>query len=103
MERRIIIALVEGDNAPDLAVRFTNLVLSVYDSIFMKIKLEDGTRFERAVNPDVSDAELGTVTWTAGDLVRGEHTAEFEFTAGSNVFTVPRRYKVALSVRADQD
>lgn len=103
MERRIIIALVEGDNAPDLPVRFTGLTLSVYDSIYMKVTLDDGTRFERAVIPDAADTELGSVTWLDGDLVRGEHTAEFEFTAGTDVFTVPRRYKVTLFVRADHD
>lgn len=101
MERKIIIDLVEGDNAPDLSVRFTGLVLSTYDTIMMKVKLDDGTRFERAVTPDTTEADLGSVTWTDGDLVRGEHTAEFEFTEGTDVFTVPRKHRVALSVRPD--
>ena len=101
MERRIIIALVEGDNAPDLAVEFTGLTLSDYDTIYMKVKLDDGTRFARAVTPDAVNAELGSVTWVDGDLIRGKHSVEFEFTAGTDVFTVPRRYKVELSVRSD--
>lgn len=103
MERRIIIALVEGDNAPNLAVRFTNLVLGTYDAIVIKVRLEDGTRFERVVTPDATDSELGSVTWSDGDLVRGNHTAEFAFTIGTDVFTVPRMYKIRLSVRANQD
>lgn len=101
MERRIIVSLVEGDNAPDLEVLFKGLILSVYDSISMQVKLCDGTRFERAVTPDAVDAELGTVTWVDGDLVRGKHTAEFKFVVGSDVFKVPRMYKIELSVRAD--
>lgn len=49
----------------------------------------------------VGDNEVGTVTWQAGDLIAGRHQAEFEFTLGTDTFTVPRKYPVELSVRKD--
>lgn len=45
------------------------------------------------------DAELGSVDWQPGDLVEGRATAEIEFTTGADVFTLPRRFPVDLSVR----
>jgi hypothetical protein len=103
MQRRIIYDLVEGDTAPDLSVRFKGMDLSNYSLIVMHIKTEKGDRFSRTVTPDGSDPELGTVAWQSGDLVRGRHRAEFEFTQVSDgkKLTIPRRYPVHLNVRED--
>ena len=101
MDRKIIIYLVEGDDAPPLQVRFTGLKLSDYTSITMHILYEDGSKISRTVTPDGSDDELGTVTWQVGDLVRGEHWAEFEFVSSEKIFTLPQRRPIMLKVRAD--
>lgn len=103
MQRRIIIDLVEGDTAPDLPVRFLGMDLSDYSLIEMHVETEKGNRFSRTVTPDGSDTELGTVAWQSGDLVRGRHSAEFEFTqvSDSKKLTIPRRYPVTLNVRKD--
>ncbi len=98
--RRIVWDLVEGDTDA-LNVRFTDLVLSDYDSIALNVQRDDGSKFSREVTPDDADDELGTVTWQAGDLVEGDHRAEFEFTSGSVIFTLPRRYAVELAVRKE--
>jgi hypothetical protein len=103
MQRRIIIDLVEGDTAPDLPVRFRGMDLSLYSLIEMHVVTDNGNRFSRTVTPDGSDPELGTVAWQSGDLVRGRHRAEFEFTQLSDgkKLTIPRRYPVHLNVRED--
>jgi len=103
VERKIIINLVEGDDGPDLAVRFGGLDLSDYSSIAMNVECESGRQFSRTVTPDGVDPTLGAVAWQTGDLVRGEHQAEFEFvqSADSKSFTVPRAYSITLSVRKD--
>ena len=101
--RQIIVDLVEGDDAPELAVRFTGLDLSQYSTIKMLVQKQDDSRFNRDVVPDGSDAELGWVTWEAGDLTKGRHRAEFEFirTLDSKRFTLPRKSPVILNVRED--
>ena len=102
---QITIWLVEEDTGPDLPVRFTGLDLSNYSSIVMNIKFEDCTRLEKTVTPDGSDAELGHVAWSAGDLVEGKHEAEFELTtsAGSKKIRLPRKHTVVLDVRKNLD
>jgi hypothetical protein len=103
MQRRIIIDLVEGDTAPDLELRFEGMNLANYSLIEMHVETETGDRFTRTVTPDVSDPELGSVSWQTGDLVRGRHRCEFEFTQVSDgkLLTIPRRYSAFLNVRRD--
>jgi len=103
MQRRIIYDLVEGDTAPDLEVLFLGMDLSLYSPIEMHVETDKSVRFTRTVTPDGTDPELGTVAWQAGDLVRGRHRAEFEFTriSDSKKFTLPRRYPAYLNVRKD--
>lgn len=102
-QRQIIIDLVEGDDAPPLALRFSGAVLSDYSSIALKVELENTKkRFSRTVTPDGEDDELGTVTWQPGDLVRGRHKAEVEFIqTDTKRFTLPSRYPMILAVRGD--
>ena len=101
--RKIIYDLVAGDDGPPLSVRFEGLTLSLYSEIKMYVQKDDGSRFSRDVTPDGTDAELGTVTWQAGDLTVGRHKAEFQFTRSADglKFTVPRRFAITLSVRED--
>jgi hypothetical protein len=47
------------------------------------------------------DAELGYVTWQSTDLIVDRSEGEFEFTLGSTVFTLPRRFPIDLSIRRD--
>jgi hypothetical protein len=103
MQRRIIVDLVEGDTAPDQEFRFLGLDLSDYSLIEMHVETQTGDRYTRTVTPDGSDPELGSVSWQTGDLVRGRHHAEFEFTQVSDgkKLTIPRRYSVTLHVRRD--
>jgi hypothetical protein len=101
--RQIIVDLVEGDDAPDLAVRFLGLDLSEYDSITMHVRRATGAKFSRAVTPNGTDPELGSISWEEGDLIRGRAQAEFEFvqTIDSKHFTVPQRYPVIFDIRRD--
>ena len=103
MQRQIIHYLVEGDNAPNLSVRFSGLNLADYSAITMRVALETtNRRFARPVEPDPTDPELGVVEWHDNDLVEGNHRAEFEFEAASGViFTLPQKYPVILAVRRD--
>lgn len=98
---QIIIDLVEGDTLPALSVRFQGLNLSTYTSITMFAVRGDSYRFSRAVTPDGTDPELGTVTWQSGDLVRGRMKMEFEFVTGAGRFTLPQRYPIIADVRGD--
>jgi len=101
--RQIIIDLVEGDAAPDLAVRFVGLALGPFNPIKMLVHKEDGTRFERVMIPDPTDEELAFVPWETGDLVEGRHSAEFELTqiSDSKKLTLPRKFAMILNVRKD--
>jgi len=103
MQRQITLHLVEGDSAPDLPVRFLGLDLSDYSSIKMYIVLDTGRRITRTVTPDDEDPELGSVAWQGGDLIRGQHSAEFEFVQVSDAkkFTLPQKYTIILDVRKD--
>ena len=104
MERQIILRLVEGDTGPDLPVRFTGLDLRNYSSIVMHIEYENlRKRFSRTVTPDSTDHELGSVAWQQGDLIEGEHKAEFSFVNGldSKISTLPQKYPIILDVRRD--
>ena len=68
----------------------------------MRVRRDDATRFARVVTQvGASDAELGTVTWVAGDLTGGRHTAEFEFDLSGKKATLPKRFPVILEVRKD--
>jgi hypothetical protein len=98
-QKQSIIYLVEGDTAPDMPVRFTGLILSNYQSIEMTIERNDGARIQRAVVPDENDDELGFVTWQEGDLVEGDHEAEFEFMQSGKMFTLPAKKPTILRVR----
>lgn len=49
----------------------------------------------------VGDDEVGSVTWLSTDLVEGRHQAEFEFTLGTEVFKLPRKFAVEFSVRGE--
>jgi len=98
--RKIIVDLVENDTAPPLPVRFEGLDLADYTTRVMNVLLADGTQFSRTVVPDAGgDPELGHVTFQAGDLVEGTHSAEFELDG----MTLPRRFAVTLNVRAELD
>jgi len=99
--RQVVVDLVASDNAPDLIVRFSGLDLANYSAIDMKIQFEDSTKLSKSVTPDSTDEELGTVAWSAGDLVEGRHKAEFKFTrvSDSKVFRLPQKYPVILNVR----
>lgn len=101
VERQIIYYLVARDEAPDLPVRFTGLVLSDYSSIVMRIQKDTGVRLTKTVTPDGVDDELGAVSWAQGDLTVGEHRAEFEFVLAGKNFSLPKKYSVILKVRAD--
>jgi hypothetical protein len=105
LPRQIIIDLVEGDAAPDLAVRFVGLALGPFSPIVFKVQKEDGTRFERTMIPDLTDEELAYVPWQNGDLVEGRHKAEIELTqvSDSKKLTLPRKYPIILNVRRDFD
>lgn len=101
MSRRIIINKVVGDTN-DLTVRFNGLILGVYNSIDMKITKPDGvTKISRTVTPDVSDDEVGTVTFQSGDLVEGRSTAEFLFDVdgAGEEFTLPGKYELWIDTR----
>ena len=102
--RQIVIDLVEGDNAPDLQVRFDGLDLDDYTSITLRVARQDNRKFSRAATPvGPSDIELATVAWQAGDLIEGQHKAEFELIqkSDSKRFTLPRKYPILLNVRKD--
>jgi hypothetical protein len=100
--RQLILNLVEGDDAPDLQVRFSNLDLNDYTSITMRIQKEDGTKLAKVLSVDPDDIELGYVSWAAGDLTAGDHTAEFEFLqTDTKRFTLPRENPVLMYVRRD--
>jgi hypothetical protein len=101
--RQIVLDLVEGDDAPDLIVRFLGLDLRNYSQIEMKVEREDAVRFTRTVVPDLADFELGRVPWQPGDLVSGRHTAEFELIQeiDDKRLTLPRKYPIILNVRRD--
>ncbi len=99
MQRQIIYHLVEGDREPDLTVRFKDLTLSDYSSIVLYFKRRDGRRFTRPVTPSETDDEVGTVSWSAGDLIEGDHTGEFRFTVNGSSFSLPRQYRVIFRVR----
>jgi hypothetical protein len=101
--RQIIIDLVEGDDAPDLVVRFDGLDLRSYSSIKMKIERDDGTRFSRTLDADPDDYELATLSWLAGDLLAGRWLAEFELVQvyDGKRFTLPTKYPMVLNIRRD--
>ncbi len=103
MGRRIIVDLVEGDDAPDLSIRFLGLDLGDYSLFQLHVETDKGARFSRSITPDGTDDELGTVAWSSGDLVRGRHRAECELTqtADGKSVTVPTRYAMILNVRRD--
>ena len=93
-----------GDTAPDLTIRFDGLILSTYNAISMKLTKPDGvTKISRTVTPDVSDDELGTVTFQTGDLVAGRSTAEFLFDVdgGGAEFTLPGKYEIYIDTRVN--
>ena len=96
--RQKIVYLVADDTGPDLPVRFEGLDLSNYSFITMEIKYEDDTTLSRTVTPDGSDAELGHVAWSFGDLKVGRHEAEFQMiqTSDGKALTLPRRFTVIL-------
>jgi len=100
--RKIIYDLVAGDDMPT-PVRFAGLDLADFTTVKVYVECEDGTRFNRDVDPDVSDEELGYIDWHEGDLVVGQHKAEFGLvhTAEGYTLTLPRRYVVTLSVREE--
>lgn len=101
--RQIIIDLVEGDTRPPLRVRFSGLNLPTYASVKMNLARPGGLpRVSRTVTPSATDNEAGTVTWQAGDLVRGRSWAEFEFTETTGGhFTLPQRFAIIIDVRGD--
>lgn len=101
--RQIVIPLVEGDDAPDLIVRFVGLNLANYSSIRLKVERDDHVRFSRDLVPDLEDEELGRVPWQAGDLVAGSHQAEFELIQeiDDKRLTLPRELPMRLAVRRD--
>lgn len=104
MDRQIIINKVVGDTAPDLTIRFDGLILSAYNAISMKLTKPDGTtKISRTVTPDVSDDEVGTVTFQSGDLVEGRSTCEFLFDVDGlgSEFTLPGKYEVLIETRAN--
>ncbi len=103
MQTQIILDLVEGDNGPDLPVRFKGLDLADYSVITMYVRKDDGKLLARTVEPDIADSELGKVGWLPGDLTRGRHFAEFEFIqiADGKKFTLPRKSAIVLDVRSD--
>ena len=102
--RQIVINLVEGDDAPDLQVRFDGLDLDDYSSITMRIVRADQRKIARVATPvGVSDSELATVAWEPGDLIAGTHRAEFELIQVSDEkrLTLPRKFPILLNVRKD--
>jgi len=102
VSRQLILNVVEGDDAPDLQVRFDGLDLNDYTSITMRVEKDDGTRFAQVLSIDPTDPELGYVTWSPGNLTLGNHKAEFEFIqTDSKRFTLPRKFPVLLNVRRD--
>lgn len=100
--RQIIIDLVEGDTSPPLRVRFSGLNLTQYSRIDFHMRRPNGSRITRSAVVDALDLELCSVSWQAGDLVRGRTLAEFEFfplTGGR--FTLPQGLPIYLDVRGD--
>jgi hypothetical protein len=100
-QKKHITYLVRGDTAPDLRVRFLGLDLTDYDSISINVERDDGARFSRPVVVDANDHECGLVAWEVGDLVTGDHEAEFEFFQGAKRSTLPNKAPVELRVRRD--
>ncbi|MCP4219771.1 MAG: hypothetical protein GY765_34385 [bacterium] len=95
MQRQIIYNMVEGDTE-DTPVRFTGLSTADYTTIKLKFKKENGLFFARTLVYDATDLELATIPWETGDIVAGEHTAEFEL----DDFRLPRQFPVIFRVRA---
>jgi hypothetical protein len=97
--RQIIIDLVEGNTAPPLRIRFSGLNLGMYTTIKLHVSRPNGTKITRSLVPDGTDHELGTVSWLAGDLLRGRSMAEFEFLSTSGHFTLPQGRTIIIDVR----
>ena len=99
-----IVYLVASDEAPKLDVRFTDRDLADFSSVIMRIEYEDGSRASKVVTAvGVSDPELGQVDWDSGDLIAGEHRAEFELIQSDDgkKLTLPKRFSVILKIRED--
>jgi hypothetical protein len=92
-----IVYLVAKDTAPDLEIRFDGLDLSDYTTLQMLIRYDTGARLAKTITPDGTDDELGTVTWSSGDLIIGVHKAEFALDTN----TLPKRFPVLLKIRKD--
>jgi hypothetical protein len=105
MDRQIVIDLVEEDTAPEISFRFTGLVLSDYSTKVLNIVRSDTTKISKTVTPDGTDDEVGTVQFTTGDLIVGQHSGEFKFTdptAGGD-FRLPRKFPIIFNVRENKD
>ena len=98
--RQIIIDLVEGDTSPPLRVRFSGLNLTLYSRIDFHMRRPNGSRITRTAVADALDHELCTVSWLAGDLLRGRSLAEFEFYKSDGHFTLPQGRAIIIDVRS---
>ncbi|NIQ90999.1 MAG: hypothetical protein GWN93_19145 [Deltaproteobacteria bacterium] len=98
--RRLSLYLVEGDETPDVAVKFDGLVLSDYDGgIVARVRLQGGGVLTGTVTPrGAAEEEWADLSWDS-DLPSGEHLLEFQLTESSKVWTLPSRYPVLLRVR----
>lgn len=92
-----IFYLVAKDTAPDLQIRFEGLNLTSYSNLEMFIRYASGDRLTKTITPDGVDLELGTVSWSAGDLIIGDHEAEFNLDSS----TLPKQFPVTLKIRKD--
>jgi len=101
--RQIVVDLVEGDDAPDLIVRFVGLDMANYSKIELLMERSDKARIRRLMEADPEDAEVARVPWMVGDLIEGQHLAEFELTQilDDKKFTLPRKFPMRINVRRD--
>ena len=94
---------VEGDTGPDFRVDYNQDVTGW--TFKMRVRLEKGGKLPEKTGT-IEDASNGIVTfaWLAGELVKGEHSAEVEATpATGKAFTIPADGLFSIVVRQDLD
>lgn len=67
---------VESDELPDLSFTFEGIDLSIYSSITLRVRREEGTLLQVAATIDDAAAGEGHFAFSAGEITRGNHEAE---------------------------
>ncbi len=67
---------VESDMLPDLSFEFEGINLSIYTSITLRVRREDGTLLTRLATIDDAAGGLGHFAFAAGEITPGNHEAE---------------------------